>query len=92
MLFSAISFGAGYWLATYKASNSRVYELKHTVSLQVSPDNEGVLPKGSKLYLYRKLPEITTYYVYVNLKERDLVVRNDGGDGLIDPITAYPTD
>lgn len=89
-MLSAISFCAGYWFAECKVPSSLVYELRRPVRLQVTPDDKGSLPKGTQLYFYRELPEITTYYVYVNLKERDLVVRNDGGDRVIDPIAAYP--
>ncbi|EAW29114.1 hypothetical protein ATW7_03312, partial [Alteromonadales bacterium TW-7] len=42
--------------------------LTQTLSVQASPENIGVLPKGTILYPYSDGPDIETYIVFVNSK------------------------
>jgi hypothetical protein len=48
-----------------------------------------MLPRGTTLYRYRVLPEITTYIVFVNTKNENLLSPTEMAGAVIDPIDAY---
>lgn len=54
-----------------------------------SSEGVGSLPSGLTLYRYRELPEITTYMIFINLKERDILQESPKHPG-ISPVAAFP--
>lgn len=68
ILVSAISFVAGAFWHKWQLLESDPVSLTQTLSVQASPENIGVLPKGTILYPYSDGPDIETYMVFVNSK------------------------
>ena len=65
---SVISFFSGaFWYKWQLLESSPVY-LTQTLSIQATPKNIGILPKGTVLYPYSNGPDIETYIIFVNSK------------------------
>lgn len=91
---SALSFWAGAAWKGKTIGSALKFELTEPVELQLSPDRRGILPKGAVLYQYKELPEITIYYAFINLKERNLLRPYDKEDkdkyNIVVPLDAFP--
>ena len=68
ILVAAISFGAGAFWHKWQLLESDPVSLTQTLSVQASPENIGMLPKGTVLYPYSDGPDIETYIIFVNSK------------------------
>ena len=92
LVLIALSFFAGVYWKGKTLGNAQKLEVKIPLEMQVSPDNRGTIPAGAILYKYRDLPEISTYYLFVNLKERDALAQysEENKFNLVIPVTAYP--
>lgn len=90
ILLVVCSFAMGVQWKKYTLGQASKVVLTTALTIQV-PGNEGILPKGTVLYRYKELPEITTYYMFVNLKERNVTTQYAGVEkfNLIAPVDAY---
>jgi hypothetical protein len=68
-----------------------VFQTTEPLELHAKNGTTGSLPAGTALYRYSVLPEITTYCVFVGLKERD-ILEGRGRTGVISPLAAFPVD
>lgn len=66
-------------LYTLSRGNPPQFILQEPLTLQVSPNQLGRIPEGVTLYEHRVLPEITTYCMYVNIREGYHKARPRGG-------------
>jgi hypothetical protein len=89
-----VFFYAGVCWKSKSLGNAERYEVKTPLEIQISPGMLGVIPIGAVLYKYQELPEIDTYYLFVNLKERDTLTpySKENHFNLVVPVTAYPQD
>lgn len=89
ILIGSASFFAGYMYCRNNLLNLPTYRTNKTLILSSTNEEIGSLPAGSRIHLFRELPEITTYLVYINLKERDILKPDDESRETIRPISAY---
>ena len=68
IIVSILSFIAGAFWFKWQLLESKPVSLTQTLSVQSSPDNIGVLPKGTILYPYSDGPDVETYILFVNSK------------------------
>jgi hypothetical protein len=68
ILVSLISFAAGALWFKWQLLESSPVSLTQTLTVQASPENIGILPKGTILYPYSNGPDIETYFIFVNSK------------------------
>ena len=66
LLLSGSSFSIGIMWSKHQLLNKGALELNESLSLQISPENIGILPKGSILYPYKYHGEIATFIMFVN--------------------------
>jgi len=94
VLIAFLAFGVGYWWKGERLGALDRFEVKKPLEIQVAPTKKGVLPEGAVLYEYRVLPETTTYILFVNSKNRDLLAPRPGGEHkvVIEPVDAYPAE
>ena len=92
IIIAIISFGAGAWWKNRSFDSMARFRVVSPLDIQVSPQNIGRLPSDAVLYEYRTLPEITTYIMFVNLKETHTLVADEQSDkpNIIKPVDAYP--
>lgn len=65
LIASGLFFFAGMEWSRYKFNKMDVFQLNKAIELQSGPGNIGALPAKTNLYLYRSLPEINLYVVFV---------------------------
>ena len=68
-----ISFVIGSKWGANKIQNVQAYKLKADISVQMSTEDIGKLPKGTQLHEYRSMGETTTYVVFLNLKDNTIL-------------------
>jgi hypothetical protein len=87
------AFAAGLWWRDSQIGRLNKFNLSKNLTIQASPGKEGVIPVGAVFYEYRVLPETTTYILFVNLKERDILQQHRSViEGSVEPIDAHPAD
>lgn len=92
---SILSFACAFFIGINwqknKFKSMEVFLLEDPILLQSSPSDIGQLPAKSKLYLYRSLPEVKTYIMFVNVDlggvKMKKVERPTGF--VLSPISAY---
>ena len=91
VFISVLSFWVGAWWEKSHIAKWSKSELTSSIEVQLSPNNVGSLPAGTVLYEYRELPEITTYVVFVNLKERNILgeVIEENRENVVSPLSGY---
>jgi hypothetical protein len=84
--YAGMLHGSRAWLRT------SARKLASPLRLQASPGWEGSLPAGTIVYPYRSVPDTTTYLVFFNLKERDVLDLTWRADEpyLVAPLDAVP--
>ena len=89
LLVGAFIVGMYYGRATLGEVNK--YTLKESLVIQNSPDSIGKIPKGVVLYEYKHLPEVSRYYLFLNMKDVDKLepYADRGKYNLIDGVDAY---
>lgn len=90
LLLSVGCFFLGKHLTYYKFLSTNNFILKRDLDIY-SPEGQGTIPAGSMVHKYRELPEITTYIVLVNIKERNVMEAVSDFKGL-SPIPAFPSE
>ena len=92
IMLIGIAFCGGLLLGRKTIGTNKKFILKSRLEIQVSPQSKGVLPQGVVLYRFNELPEITTYYMFIDLKEKDILDPYEERDkyNLIVPASAYP--
>ena len=67
-LLLTMTFGAGYLVASWRwFAHPDSYELRKPVAVRVSGSEQGVLPRGSKLYYQSSAHGSVDFYVLVRL-------------------------
>ncbi|MEK8018318.1 MAG: hypothetical protein VSS75_015725 [Candidatus Parabeggiatoa sp.] len=94
VLFCVCSFWLGMWWKGKTLGEATKFELTSPVSIQVSPEQIGSLPVGTVIYQYPIKIETPIYYMFLQLKERDILKSYRGKNrdkyNLIVPVWAYP--
>ena len=92
ILLSIVMFFLGTYWRKLTIGNTEKFETISELEMQISPGKIGFIPSGVILYKFREFPETTTYFLFVNLKEKNCVTAyaDDSKFNLVAPITAYP--
>lgn len=91
---SGLLFFAGMEWSNYKFSKMAAFQLNKAIELQSGPGDIGSLPSKTNLYLYRSLPEINLYVVFVavDLGGVDMTKREGLGRAGMSSISGYSAD
>ena len=73
ILFGVFCFVSGILWQKHKIIQTNIFELQEPLILQVSPGNEGFLPKGTILYHYSNDLDIDTFIAFINTKNLDVM-------------------
>jgi hypothetical protein len=84
-------FFLGMYYGRTTIGEANKYVLKEPLVIQWSPKSMGKIPSGVILYEYKHLPEISRYYMFVNIKDVDKLEQYQGNDkyNLISGVDAY---
>ena len=91
IILLGLSFYAGVLWKSKTLGVAPKYELQTPIEIQVSSTQLGKIPAGAILYKYLSVSDTTTYYLFLNLKERTILqpYRGEEKYNLVIPIYAY---
>lgn len=94
LISSGLFFLAGMEWGNYKLKKMESFQLNESIKLQSGPGNIGSLPAKTNLYLYRSLPEINLYMVFVavDLGGVDMTKREGTEKSTMSSISGYASD
>ena len=86
-----ISFYLGKKYQALTPGENKKYMTEVPVQIQSKmPHKDGTLPVGTLLYHYKTLPETTTYYTFINLKNHEALTPYETKKfNLVSPLSGY---
>lgn len=73
LVFGLLCFASGSFWSNMQIIESNPVRLTQPLTVQLSPDQLGIIPKGTTLYQYSSGPSTETYVLFINSKNLSVV-------------------
>ena len=93
VFIGVVAFAGGIYFKKLTIAETEMYVLKKTFEIKImGKDEAGVIPANTVIYKFKDMPEISTYFMFLNTKYIDQLVpyTQEKKFNLIIPVSAYP--